>query len=252
MVRLVHISDLHCGEAPHERLDRACDAINSANADIIVVTGDITQSGRRREYAIAQHFFAALRAPVLACPGNHDAPVFDPVARASRPFERFRQLGLASVWDSGCGTVSIRSLNSACAIQGRLDWSQGLYRCEDFAGLAASFAPGAQYRIIACHHPPHAPSPARMPITTRGLTRALPLLKGQHLFLCGHLHHGADYGVIGFPNLRVMTAPTLTSTRERGEPPGFRVMHFAETMTGLIWRWNGEAYALAPGRSALC
>ncbi len=245
MVRLVHISDLHCGEAPHERLERACEAINSLNPDIIVVTGDITQSGRRREYSIAQLFFAALRAPVLACPGNHDAPVFNPVARASTPFERFRRLGLAASWDSGCGRVSIRSLNSACAIQGRLDWSQGLYRRGDFAGLAASFAPGAQHRIIACHHPPHASSPARMPITTRGLARALPLLKGEHLFLCGHLHHGANYVVIGFPNLRVMTAPTLTSMRERGEPPGFRVIEFAESMTDMIWRWSGEVYAPA-------
>lgn len=147
MVRLVHISDLHCGEAPHDRLDRAPDAINSVNADIVVVTGDITRSGRRREYRVAQRFFAALRAPILACPGNHDAPVFDPFARAWTPFERFRKLGLASSWDSGCGMLSVRGLNSACAIQGRLDWSQGLSRREGFAALAATFAKGAQLML---------------------------------------------------------------------------------------------------------
>lgn len=39
MVRLVHISDLHCAKAPHDRLGRARDAINRVSADIIVVTG---------------------------------------------------------------------------------------------------------------------------------------------------------------------------------------------------------------------
>lgn len=242
MVRIAHISDLHCGEVSHYRLDRACDAINGISPDLVVVTGDITHSGRRREYAVAKRFFAALRAPILGCPGNHDAPVFDPIARMWAPFQRFEQLGLASAWDSNCGTVSIRALNSACAIQGTPDWSQGVYRREDFAALAASFTPAATRRIIACHHPPHAPSPARMPIATRGLSAALAQLKGEHLFLCGHLHHSADYRVTGFAHLRVMTAPTLTSTRERGEPPGFRLITLASIPTQETWRWRGDEY----------
>lgn len=244
MVKIAHISDLHCGEASHHRLDRARDAINSVNADLVVVTGDITQSGRRREFDVAKRFFAALRAPILGCPGNHDAPVFDPVARIWTPFQRFRQLGLASTWDSSCRMVSIRALNSACAIQARLDWSQGIYRPEDFAAL--SFATDASHRIIACHHPPHASSPSRMSITTRGLSAALPVLKGEHLFLCGHLHHSADYSVTGFAHLRIMTAPTLTSTRERGEPPGFRVITISSSVTATAWRWSGDNYTRLP------
>lgn len=251
MVRIAHISDLHCGEVSHHRLDRACYAINSISPDIVVATGDITHSGRRREYVVAKRFFATLRAPILGCPGNHDAPVFDPIARIWTPFQRFRLLGLASAWDSSCGTVSIRALNSACAIQARPDWSQGIYRSDDFAALTHSFAPLAQHRIIACHHPPHAPSPARMPIATRGLSAALAPLKGEHLFLCGHLHHSADYHVTGFAHLRVMTAPTLTSTRERGEPPGFRLITISSSMTTTIWRWSGDAYAPVPRESVL-
>jgi 3',5'-cyclic AMP phosphodiesterase CpdA len=243
MVKIAHISDLHCGEVRHHRLDRARDAINGVNPDVIVVTGDITHSGRRREYKVAKRFFAALRAPILGCPGNHDAPVFDPIARIWTPFQRFRQLGLASAWDSSCGTVSIRALNSARAVQARLDWSQGVYRPKDFAALACSFAPVAQHRIIACHHPPHAPSPARMSIATRGHSAALPVLEGEHLFLCGHLHHSADYCVTGFAHLRVMSAPTLTSTRERGEPPGFRLITVSASISSALWRWSGDDYA---------
>jgi len=246
MVRIAHISDLHCGEMSHHRLDRARDAINSVSPDVIVVTGDITHGGRRREYVVASRFFAALRAPILGCPGNHDAPVFDPLARIWTPFQRFRGLGLASAWDSSCGTVSVRALNSACAVQARPDWSQGVYRRDDFATLAASFAPAARHRIIACHHPPHAPTPARMPIATRGRSAALSVLEGEHLFLCGHLHHSADYLVSGFAHLRVMTAPTLASTRERGEPPGFRLITISRSVTATTWRWSGGDYAPVP------
>lgn len=245
MVTIAHISDLHCGETPGPRLDRALDAINSLGCDVVVATGDVTHNGRRREYAVAQRFFAALNAPVVACPGNHDAPVFNPIARLLSPFVRFTRLGLASRWDSKCGLVSIRSLNSARAVQARQDWSQGVYRRRDFAALPNSFSPDASFRIIACHHPPHTPPQERMALSTRGLGRTLPLLGGTHLFLCGHLHHAADFVVDGFPHLRVMTAPTLTSKRERGEAPGFRVIAFKDFLTVTTWRWTGDGYAPA-------
>lgn len=245
MVTLAHISDLHCGEASHSRLDRARDAINSLGCDVVVVTGDITHSGRRREYAVARRFLADLNTPVVGCPGNHDAPVFDPMARALAPFARFDELGLATRWDSKCGSVSVRSLNSARAIQARLDWSQGAYRRRDFSNLSNSFVEGARFRIIACHHPPHGPLQMRMAISTRGAVRALTLLRGQHVILCGHLHHAADFAVEGLPHLRVMTAPTLASKRERGEAPGFRVIEFSQSLTVADWRWRGDEYSPA-------
>jgi len=245
MVTLAHISDLHCGEASHSRLDRAREVINSLGCDVVVATGDITHSGRRGEFAVARRFFAHLNAPIVGCPGNHDAPVFDPMARVLAPFARFDSLGLASRWDSSCGLVSIRGLNSARAIQARWDWSQGAYGRRDFSALSNSFARGARFRIIACHHPPHGPLQKRIAISTRGLERALPHLTGEHVFLCGHLHHAADFAVGGLPHLRVITAPTLTSKRERGEAPGFRVMEFSQSLTVTTWRWRGNEYSPA-------
>jgi hypothetical protein len=82
-----------------------------------------------------------------------------------------------------------------------------------------------------------------MSIATRGHSAALPVLEGEHLFLCGHLHHSADYCVTGFAHLRVMSAPTLTSTRERGEPPGFRLITVSASISSALWRWSGDDYA---------
>lgn len=200
MVTIAHISDLHCGETPAPRLDQARDAINRIGCDVVVVTGDITHDGLRREYAVAHGFFAALNAPVVGFPGNHGAPVFNAIARLLSPFARFEGLGLASRWDSKCGLVSIRSLNSARAVQTRQDWSQGVYGRQDFAASPDSFLPGARFRIIARHHPPHAPPQKPMTLSTRGLGRTLSLL--EHLFLCGHLNHASDFAMNGFPHLR--------------------------------------------------
>lgn len=246
MVRVAHISDLHCGEVPARRLQYAREAINSQGSDVIVATGDITHSGRRREYEIAREFFASLNAPVVICPGNHDAPVFNPVARLFAPFARVQGLRLDSRWDSECGLVSIRAFNSARAVQARRDWSQGVYAPRDFLAMRASFPASAAFRVIACHHPPHTPPSGRMAIATRGLGRTLPLLAGEHLFLCGHLHYGAAYAVTGYPHLKVMTAPTLTSRRERGEAPGFNILHFAAGVQINTWRWTGHDYEPVP------
>ncbi|PZO49890.1 MAG: hypothetical protein DCF16_13865 [Alphaproteobacteria bacterium] len=81
-----------------------------------------------------------------------------------------------------------------------------------------------------------------MNLSTRGLARALPLL--EHLFLCGHLHHAGDFAVDGFSQLRVITAPTLNSTRERGEGPGFRLIALP-ALHMVTWRWTGDDYAPA-------
>ena len=242
MVTLVHISDLHCGEAPSARLGPALDAINGLSPDCIVVTGDITHSGRRREFQTAAAFFAAIKAPIVGAPGNHDAPVFDPLQRVFAPFARYEALGLRQAWDSECGLVGVRAFNSARAVQTRADWSQGVYCRTELHSLSLSFDAKTRHRLIACHHPPHAPRHALMRIETRGAEAALAALSEPHLLLCGHLHRSADFSAFGRSHIEVSTAPTLASLRERGQKPGFRVMRFGETRKSEDWLWDGARY----------
>lgn len=242
MVRLVHISDLHCGERAGARLGAAIAAINALQPDCVVVTGDIAHSGRRREFETAAAFLGALKSPVVGAPGNHDAPVFNPLLRALAPFARFEALGLRKTWDSQCCLVSVRAFNSARAIQARPDWSQGVYGADDIFALSASFHERARYRLIACHHPPHAPAPSPLLVKTLGAEQALSLLVGHHVLLCGHLHRSADYLAFGRAHLEVSTAPTLASSRERGQPPGFRVMRFGQGRETQDWLWRDGRY----------
>lgn len=80
-VRVVHLSDLHIEPEPEERfpglmkrlaVDR--DRVNDLGADLVVVTGDITNFGGSRvaDLILARDWLDGLDAPLLTTPGNHD------------------------------------------------------------------------------------------------------------------------------------------------------------------------------------
>lgn len=80
-VKIVHLSDLHIEPEPEERFpglmtrlatDR--DRVNGLDADLVVVTGDITNFGSSRvaDLLLAREWLGGLDAPFLAVAGNHD------------------------------------------------------------------------------------------------------------------------------------------------------------------------------------
>lgn len=73
---LIHVSDLHLGKSPEvERRAAAIrDAVLAAEADHVVVTGDLTHRGRAAELAVFWRIFAPLvaRDRLTVVPGNHD------------------------------------------------------------------------------------------------------------------------------------------------------------------------------------
>src|SRR5215472_4347670 len=93
MMLVAHITDTHI-TSPGTRfygivdtagaLARAIAAINrlDPSPDLVVLTGDLVESGKPEEYAHLHSLLAPLRMPLLAIPGNHDAR--DPTARSLR------------------------------------------------------------------------------------------------------------------------------------------------------------------------
>jgi predicted MPP superfamily phosphohydrolase len=76
MARIAHISDLHCRgrqdanaciESGMEKLQ-----LDLRPADLLVVTGDVTNNGREDEYAEARRLLAPFVGQLLLAPGNHD------------------------------------------------------------------------------------------------------------------------------------------------------------------------------------
>jgi len=75
-VRVLHVSDIHCGRpfvAAH--VEAALHMARQSAWDAIVISGDLSQRARPHEFEAARAIVARFRdvAPVLTVPGNHDA-----------------------------------------------------------------------------------------------------------------------------------------------------------------------------------
>ena len=90
MRTLAHISDLHFGRLDRAVLPALARAIRAARPDVVVVSGDLTQRARRREFAEAREFLDCLPEPQIVVPGNHDVPLYDVASRWLRPLASYR------------------------------------------------------------------------------------------------------------------------------------------------------------------
>ena len=76
MLRIAHISDSHItpgGEFQKERFSQIVEEINRLPFDLVVHTGDITDSGLRRAYEHSQEVIQTIEKPLIVIPGNHDS-----------------------------------------------------------------------------------------------------------------------------------------------------------------------------------
>ncbi len=102
MIRILHLSDFHFQEKTAwdsepilEKLAQALRGVQGQQpVDVVVVTGDIAQSGKPVEYAIARQWFEQLlrilgdlpRERILFVPGNHDVNR-EKVSRAAKALQ---------------------------------------------------------------------------------------------------------------------------------------------------------------------
>lgn len=97
-IKVVMLSDLHLGYH-NTRADLAkwVDLINAENPDLILIAGDIVDISTRPliEEGMTKEF-QRLKAPVLACPGNHDYYARMPKAR-----QFFQDAGIELLCDTG-------------------------------------------------------------------------------------------------------------------------------------------------------
>lgn len=90
MTVLLQISDPHFGTEQPPVVRALLDLVGEIRPTIVVLSGDITQRARRAQFAAARRFVQQLAAPqVIAIPGNHDIPLFNPIARALFPYANY-------------------------------------------------------------------------------------------------------------------------------------------------------------------
>ena len=197
---ILHASDLHFGKPHRPAVSEAILAfVEEQDPDAIVVSGDLTQRAKAREYRAARHFLKRLAPrPVVVTAGNHDVPLYRVWERLFAPYRNYRRyIGdrLDSVLDLGdgdagdhCGTRFV-ALNSSAPrsaiVNGRLRRKQ-----LDFAATAFAQAPPGSLRVLVVHHNLLVPTGGDPIPVLPGASRVLELA-GQwdvDLILSGHIH----------------------------------------------------------------
>ena len=224
MSRLFHISDIHFGAEDRAAIDWFATVVDSERPDVIVVTGDLTMRGRRREFAAAARWLGSLAAPVTVQPGNHDLPYFNLFERFTTPYRRYAALGASVHRPVELADVAVVSLSTTARVQWRFDWSKGNVSDTSLALTLAEIAavPPGRPVLVACHHP-LVEADTRTSGSTRGGAQALRALvaAGAAAVLTGHVHDPFDLAhEIDGKCIRLVGAGTL-SERVRVTPPSF-------------------------------
>jgi 3',5'-cyclic AMP phosphodiesterase CpdA len=220
--RILHLSDIHFGRARPELVEPLIRTINTLAPDLVVLSGDLTQRARNREFRAARTFIDRLDPPVLTVPGNHDTPLDNLALRLADPWRRWRRwigpdLEPAHA-DDAMVVVGINTVNR-WAVQSGYMGDGALRRIR--AGLADA---GGRMRIVVLHHPlEHAPGTRKR--LTHGARRAVAALDacGADIVLTGHLHtwRATVYGQGGAVQVQ---AGTGLSNRLRGEENDFNLL----------------------------
>jgi 3',5'-cyclic AMP phosphodiesterase CpdA len=245
MRTVVHLSDLHFGRVDDALPAPLREAVHGLRPDLVVVSGDLTQRARRRQFARAAAFLDTLPGPQLVVPGNHDVPLYDVVRRFAAPLARFRRHIEADPFpaylDEEIAVVGINTARSLTFKGGRVNAAQVAEVERRFRGL-----PEPVTRIVVSHHPFDLPEGADAGdlVGRAGMAMQAFAGCGVDVFLSGHLHAtragstARRYRIEGYAAL-VVQAGTATSTRGRGEANAFNALRIGRRSLVLeTWSWR--------------
>lgn len=227
---LLHISDIHFGAEDDAALDAVASFARRIEPDALIVAGDITQSGRRREFEAARRWLDDLALETIVAPGNHDTPAYHVPARVLTPFDRYARFmgrydAVGRVVELAAGKVRVSAINTARGVQGRLNWADGVIDLDDLNETLSRLGEGPEtaWRILVCHHPLHEPSHSRISVDTRRGGQALQRCAAAHVdaILTGHIHDAFAHPLHSPRRQMVQMGSGTLSTRLRSTQPSF-------------------------------
>lgn len=236
MRTIAHISDLHFGRTDATVLADLKHALQSAEPNLIVVSGDLTQRARSHEFEAAARFLKSLPQPQVIVPGNHDVPLYNVAARWLWPLAKYRrhigEVRQARYADDKLAVLGINTARSLTLKNGRINRDQVARACTWFGELPASVL-----RMVVTHHPFALPPDESRHAAIGRAKMALAAFADckVDIVLSGHLHASgavtSDTFYAGPHTALLVQAGTATSSRRRHEANAFNLLRISD---GLV------------------
>jgi len=268
-LRILHVSDLHCGRpfvAAH--VEAALALAREGRWTAVVISGDFSQRARVHEFQAARQLVERFRsvAPTLVVPGNHDAAWWRApfgFGDFTRVHARYRDALSADLEPTlRVPGVSLVGLNSAWGTHPpSLTWYPRDWRvkgglteaqlADAHARLAAS--PPGDLRLLVVHH-----NVVKGRLSRRwGLARPIRVLDAiagmpVDVVCTGH-DHEERVELVERPTGRfVVSAANTLSSRMRGHRPSALNVIEATPDELRVTAWPFDGQRFAPGPMAVC
>jgi len=259
MARIAHLSDIHFGANDPNIVAATIDWLTEKRPDLVIISGDLTQRAREKQFQDAADYLGALRQnglPLLVIPGNHDVPLYDVFRRFASPLGRYKRYIAHDLcpWVE-TDEVAVLGINTARSLtikDGRINEQQMQLIRQRFNNVTPD-----KTRILVTHHPLFALPIGRGNELGEAAGRHQDALQaindaGIHISLAGHFHRtyaeAASKMVAEAGPTLVIQAGTATSTRLRNqEPQSFNWLHVqpGNQMELQVIVWNGDDFQRA-------
>ncbi|WP_413207195.1 metallophosphoesterase family protein [Rhodospirillum sp. A1_3_36] len=254
MTRIAHLSDLHFGRVDDRAVGALVEDLRALAPDLVVVSGDLTQRARRKQFREARAFLDSLERPLLVVPGNHDVPWHILPGRFLGPHGRFRRIispDTRPIYREG--DLIVAGLPTSRAAVAHWNWSLGRISTSGAQRVAQAFHHHSEagLRILVTHHPLVPMEGVGHRHVAFNAKRALAILGAARVdvLLAGHVHRSQS-GCVTLPggaqgdwHCVTAQAASAVSTRLRGEPNGYNLIEVEGTSMAVQTRiWEpGEA-----------
>ncbi|MEZ5538251.1 MAG: metallophosphoesterase [Thiolinea sp.] len=246
MPLITHISDLHFGRDLPTVTEGLLDCLDTIRPELIIISGDLTQRAKHREFAQAADFLSSLNQPYMIIPGNHDIALHRLPERFFYPWDKWRKYigsNLEPVLHREDFTAV--GINTARRMGLHPDWSRGrINRLQiNRARQVFTQTPPQRLRILVAHHPFWLPQSSLNRSLVGRCNTALRAFREIEvdLILGGHIHLAYVEPVSG---MIISHAGTTISHRLiDGQPNSFNLIRGDRQQLKIEqWEWHDHAF----------